>query len=184
MPKCSLSLQPSLWEQSVEHYTGINVEGRRFCARCAVAQGSELRLSNEILLERLSVEILIFETSRMQHELAELPQAALGSLTFYPSRPAHDGIPAIEAFMAGWFVLNEQSLEDAWNQVLFGAGYSKCTISLRIGPVDLAPPESWLWDVTRNPNLTIDSVSIGFARPAPQMPTREKEKHRGFWRPG
>jgi hypothetical protein len=182
MPSCTVSLKPLWWVQSVEHYTGINVEGRRFCAHCAVAQGSNLTLSNKLRLEGLPIEVLIFETSRMQHKLAELPAGALGSFSFRDATPPHEDIPAIGAFVGGWFVLNAQSLDDAWNQVL-RAGYSECTIELWISPVQLEPAGSWVWDVRKNPHLVIDTVSIVFARPTPQMPARDEGK-RSFWRSG
>jgi hypothetical protein len=171
------------WHQSVEHYSGINVEGRRFSADCIVAPGSKLTLSNSLRVRELSVQLLIFETNRMQHELAQLPQGALGSFSFYDATPAYDDIPTIGEFVSGWFVLNAQSLDDAWNQVL-RAGYSECTIEVRISPVQPAPPESWVWNVTTNPHLVIDTVSIAFKRPSAQAQPREEEKRRGFWRPG
>ena len=89
----------------------------------------------------------------------------------------------MDAFVAGWFVLNAQSLDDAWNQVL-RAGYSGCTIELGVGPVQLAQRETWVWDVRTNPHLVVDTVSIAFKRTVPQAPVPEKEKRRRtFWRP-
>ena len=131
MLTCSVNLRPLTWHQSVEHYTSINVEGRRFLAKCAVERGSDLRLSNEMRLEELPVEILIFETSQMQDELGKLPEGVLGVFSFF------DASPEMDAFLSGWFVLNVQSLEDAWNQVGQG-GYSECRIGLSVGPVESA----------------------------------------------
>jgi hypothetical protein len=162
------------WHQSVEHYTGINIEGRRFGANCnTVGPGSNLRLSNDMRLEELPVEILIFETTRMQDELAKLPQGALGSFSFYDATPADD-YPSMDAFLSGWFVLNVQSLQDAWDQVRQG-GYGECTISLHIGPIENAGGE-WLWDVTKNPRLVIDTVSVSFRRPARRLGELEERK--------
>jgi hypothetical protein len=56
--------------------------GRRFSANCVVLRGSDLRLSNDMRLEELPVEITIFETARMKDQLAKLPQGALGSFHF------------------------------------------------------------------------------------------------------
>jgi hypothetical protein len=178
---CSLYLQPLSWVQSLEHYTGINVEGRRFGANCNVQRGSGLRLSNRMRLVDLSVHILIFETTRMQDELTKLPKEALGSLHFQDARPADD-IPAMDPFLHGWFVLNARSFEDAWDQVR-ECGYTECTIMLDVGPVDFRMPE-WLWDVAKTPHLVISNVTVSFQRPAP-TPGELKEpekKNSSFWR--
>ena len=74
MLTCSLDLRPLVLQQSVEHHTGMNVEGRRFSANCTVGRGSDLRLSNKLPLKELPVDVLIFETTRMPAELATLPQ--------------------------------------------------------------------------------------------------------------
>jgi hypothetical protein len=171
MLTCTLNLRPLNWHQSVEHYTGINIEGRRFGANCTVGPGSNLRLSNEMRLDELPVEILIFETTRMQDELAKLPQGALGSFSFYDATPADD-YPSMDAFLSGWFVLNGQSLQDAWDQVQQG-GYGECTISLHIGPIENAGGE-WLWDVAKSPRLVIDTVSVSFRRPARRLGEERK----------
>jgi hypothetical protein len=173
MHTCTLNLRPLDWHQSVGHYTGINIEGRRFRANCTVGPGSDLRLSNKMRLEELPVEILIFETTRMQDALAKLPQGALGSFSFYDATP-EDDYPSMDAFLSGWFVLNVQSLQDAWDQVRQG-GYSECTISLHIGPIESAGGE-WLWDVAKSPHLVIDTVSISFRRPARRLGELEERK--------
>jgi hypothetical protein len=176
-----IDLRPLIWRQSVEHYASINVEGRRFSARCTVSQGSDLTLNNKLQLETLPVEIFFFETTRMQSQLAELPQGALGRFSFFSATSAHEDIPAMGAFLSGWFVLNAQSLEDTWNQVL-EAGYTECTITLGIGPVESLPLEGWLWNVTENPHLVIDTVSVAFERPAPRRASRDEQKRSSFWR--
>ena len=172
MPTCYVNLQPLTWHQSVEHYTGIKVEGRRFGARCTVERGFDVRLSNKMRLEELPVEILIFETTRMQDELAKLPEGALGEFSFF------DASPEMDAFLSGWFVLNVQSLEDAWNQVWQG-GYSECMIALNIGPVEHPQEDEWLWDVAKSPYLVIDAVTVSFERPAPTLGKPEQKK--SFW---
>jgi hypothetical protein len=172
MLTCSVNLRPLTWHQSVEHYTSINVEGRRFLAKCAVERGSDLRLSNEMRLEELPVEILIFETLQMQDELGKLPEGVLGEFSFF------DASPEMDAFLSGWFVLNVQSLEDAWNQVGQG-GYSECRIGLKVGPVE-RPARGWLWDVAKSPHLVIDTVTVSFERPAPTLGPNEEKK--SFWR--
>ena len=65
MITASIHLRPTGWQQSVEHYPSINVEGRRFSANCMIEPGSELRMGNNKRLEDLPVDIQIFETSRM-----------------------------------------------------------------------------------------------------------------------
>ena len=77
MLTCSLDLRPLVWQQSVEHHTGMNVEGRRFSANCTVGRGSDLRLSNKLPLKELPVAELIFETTRMPAELATLGVAGV-----------------------------------------------------------------------------------------------------------
>jgi hypothetical protein len=170
MLTCYVNLRPLTWHQSVEHCTGIKVEGRRFGARCTVEQTkwvTKLRLSNKMMrLEELPVEIDIFETTGMQDELAKLPQGVLGEFSF------------IDNFLSGWFVLNVQSLEDAWNQVWQG-GYSECKIRLRVGPVESPPEDEWLWDVAKSPHLVIDAVTVSFERPAPTLGKPEQKK--SFW---
>ena len=168
----SVNLRPLTWHQSVAH---IKVEGRRFRANCTVERGSDLRLSNKMRLEELPVSLLIFETSRMQDELAKLPQGVLGSFRFY------DASPEMDAFLSAWFVLNVQSLEDAWNQVLQG-GYSECRIRLSVGPVESAPgPDDWLWDVAKSPYLVIDTVEVSFERPAPTPTLAKPEPKKSSW---
>ena len=66
--------------------------------------------------------------------------------------------------LSGWFVLNVQSFEDAWVQVLHG-GYSECSLELWIGPVD----DTGLWDGKKNPHLTINTLTFSFSRPAPAL---------------
>jgi hypothetical protein len=154
-----LNLRPLDWHQDVAYYTRINVEGRRLQANCTVMRpGPNLKLSNEMRLEELAVEISIFETTRMHDELAKLPQGALGSLHFL------DADPLMDASLWGWFVLNDQSFQDAWDQVRQG-GYTECTISLNIGPIETAGILLWQWDVAKNPHLVIDTVSVSFRRP-------------------
>jgi hypothetical protein len=169
MLTCSVNLRPLTWHQSVEHYTGIKVEGRRFHANCTVERGSDLRLSNKMRLEELAVSLLIFETTRMQDRRAKLPKGVIGEFSF------HDASPEMDAFLSGWFVLNIQSLEDAWNQVRQG-GYSECTIGLEVGPIE-SPAGGWLWDVAKNPHLVIDAVTVSFERPAP-TPTLAKPEQK------
>jgi hypothetical protein len=179
MLTCGLDLQPSVWRQSVEHYTGINVEGRRFSAKCAVGPGSDLKLSNKMLVEEMPVEIQIFETKRMQSQLGKLPQGALGSFSFFDATPAHDDLSSMDAFLSGWFVLNAQSLDDAWHQVRQG-GYRECSITLQVGPIE-SPAIGWLWDVAKSPHLVIDTVSVTFVRPVPRLDPPE-QKSPSFWR--
>jgi hypothetical protein len=151
MPKCDLNLRPLNWKQ------GINEEGRRLSAECAIAQDAHLILSNKMRLEALlPLQILIYDnTARIiQDGLAELPPSALGSFSFHDATPAYEDLPAMGAFVAGWFALNAQSLDDVWNQVL-EAGYTECGITIRIGPVELGGPVDWLWNVTTDRHLAI-----------------------------
>jgi hypothetical protein len=169
MLTCEVNLRPLTWHQSVEHNTYINVEGRRLSANCTVERGgrdADLRLSNNMRVEELPVHIQIFETKRMQDQLAKWAQGGLGSFSF------HDATRSID----GWFVLNVQSLEDAWNQIRQG-GYNECSITLSVGPVE---SPAWLWDVAKSPHLVIDGVSVSFERPAPVL-GKSKEK-KSFWR--
>jgi hypothetical protein len=171
----------------VEHFTDINAEGRRFVTNCAVEPGSDLELSNRMRLNELPIQISIFETARMQDELAKLPQRMIGSFRFFDAMPPRDDGPAVDAFLSGWFVLNPRSLEDAWNQVREG-GYGECKISISIGPVE-NPSMGRLWDVARRPQLYIDTVQLSFTRPAPIIkepaPTINEpieKKSPSFWR--
>jgi hypothetical protein len=158
----------------VEHYPSINVEGRRFSANCTVGPGLGPQAQQQDAARELPVEIQIFETARMQSQLAKLPQGALGSFTFRDATP-----PAIDAFLSGWFVLHAQSFEDAWNQVRQG-GYSECTIMLNIGPIESAV--GWLWDVGQSPHLVIDTIAISFTRPPPTLGETTEKKRSSFWR--
>jgi hypothetical protein len=165
MFSCNLYLVPTDWCQNVEHYSSINVEGRRFIANCKIEPGSELELSNMVRLASLPAQLQIFEATRMRDRLAKLPSGALGELSFHEAEPVRADFPASEACLAGWFVLNPQSLQDVWDQVRQG-GYSDCNISVDIGPVE-SPKVGWLWDVRKTPRLVIDTVSITFKRAAP-----------------
>lgn len=122
-------------------------------------------------LEELAVHMNIFEANRVQTQLAKLPQGALGSFSFHEATPRHIDLPAMEAHLSGWFVLNAQSFDDAWNQVQQG-GYSECTINLDIGPIETPKPiesDEWLWDVANSPRLIIETVSVAFIRLALQL---------------
>jgi hypothetical protein len=176
----SIHLRPVAWQQSVEHYTSINVEGRRFSANCTVEPGSQLRLSNKIELRSLPVEIQIFEASRMQKPLAELPEGSIGSFSFYDTTPPHAEFEGMDPFLSGWFVLNSQSLNDAWEQVRQG-GYSECLLMQKIGPVESEVGPGWLWDVKKSPHLAIDTVTLSFSRPAPTPSEPEEKRGSSFW---
>jgi hypothetical protein len=165
------------WDQSVEHYTSINVEGRRLVARCRIEDAGDLELSNEQRPEDLSVEVMIFDTPRMQKQLSEL-NGGLGSFSYYPAEPAHADIPASDAFLSCWFCLNPQSYEDAWQQVRNG-GYSECFIRVEVGPVE-SPHMGWLWKVEQKLHLVISTVSVHFKRPVPKRV--EVDEPTSFWR--
>jgi hypothetical protein len=58
MRKCDLYLRPLNWKQ------GINEEGRRLSAECAIAQDAHLILSNKMRLEALlPLHILIYDNT-------------------------------------------------------------------------------------------------------------------------
>jgi hypothetical protein len=154
--------------------------GRRFSANCVVLRGSDLRLSNDMRLEELPVEITIFETARMKDQLAKLPQGALGSFHFHEAIRPHADIPGLDPFLSGWFVLNANSLEDAWNQVQHG-GYTECTLTVEVGPIE-SPGIGWLWDVAKSPHLVIETVSVDFTRPAPKLDQPVEKKRSSLWR--
>jgi hypothetical protein len=183
MLTCNLNLRPVSWFQSVEHHQSINVEGRRFLVDCTVGSVSVfsvLKLSNDRELQQLPAQMQIFETTLMQDQLGKLPQGALGSFSFHDYEPARDDLPSMEAILLGWFVLNAQSLEDVWNQVMQG-GYSECTIMIRVGPIEHSTMD-WLWDITKTPRLIIDSVSISFKRLCPAVREAEEKKISSWWR--
>ena len=161
-----IDLRPTDWVQGVEHHGDTGVEGRRFIANCKVRALSELELSNGLRLENLRAQMQIFETSRMQHQLSTLPKDILGAFKFYGAQDADAEFPAEDAFLAGWFVLHSQSLQAAWDQVRQG-GYTDCDIRITVGPVEDTLEAGCLWNVEKTPQLTIDSVSISFARSAP-----------------
>jgi hypothetical protein len=165
------------WHQSVEHYTRINVEGRRLAAHCRIDDAGDLELSNKQNLEELGIEVLIFDTPRMQKELSEL-NGGLGSFRYYANEPAKDDIPAIDAFVSCWFCLNSQSYDDAWQQVLNG-GYTECGIRIEVGPVEF-PSIGWLWNVEQQPFLIIGTVSVQFKRPVPKQAVADAPT--SFWR--
>jgi hypothetical protein len=89
-----------------------------------------------------------------------LPERMLGSLSFYP---AHDSRPA--AFLSGELVLNSESLEEVWQKVRHG-GCHTCTITVHFGLDRLVRVDgmNWLWDVTKNPHLLIEQLSVLFER--------------------
>jgi hypothetical protein len=180
MKTASIHLRPTHWQQSVEHYPSINVEGRRFSARCTIEPGSELRMSNKKRLEDLPVEIQIFEAGRMQKQLAKLPPGSLGLFSFHDDTPPRADIPGMDAFLSGWFSLNAQSLEDAWQQVRRG-GYESCRLMLHIGPVE-NPTMGWLWDVKKTPHLFIDTFTLSFHRLEPKTAGPVEKKAKSFWR--
>ena len=155
MAETYLKLAVSRWWQGVSHYPTISVEGRDLRAYGHVEQGSELALSDGARLEQLSLELPLFEMSRMQEKLAKLPQGAIGSFGYYADSPS-------EVFISGWLCLSPQSHSDVWHQVLLG-GYSDCKITLAVGPVE-SKNGFWHWDVKINAELSITSVSIEFKR--------------------
>ena len=176
---CFIPLRPTRWSQSVEHYPNIKVEGRRLIVDCVVERSFDLRLSNGMKARDLPVHILIFETTRMQDELAKLPEGSIGSFSFDDASPPNGEFHGINPLLSGWFVLNAQSFEDAWVQVLHG-GYSKCSLRLWIGPVDYPHPGK-LWDLKKNPHLTIDAFELSFSRPAPAPAEPDQEAEKSFW---
>jgi hypothetical protein len=177
---CSIHLRPVEWQQSVEHYPSINMEGRRFSANFTIERGSELRLSNKMRLTDLAVQIQIFEVTRMQGQMAKLPPGSIGSFSFYDAMPPHDDIPGMDPFLSAWFVLNAQSLDDVWNQVQQG-GYSECSLMVEIGPVESDVGPGWMWDVSKSPHLVIDAVTLSFKRSVPTLGESEEKKGSSFW---
>jgi hypothetical protein len=157
-----LNLVVSDWRQSANHYPRTKIEGRGLNARGRFDE-RELTLSDGTPLEKLSVELSIFETSRMQDHLSKLRDGAIGTLHYSPHQPAQDDIPALEAFVHGWLCLNAQLHHDVWNQVLMG-GYRECMIRLSVGPIESRAVREWRWDVANNPALFIASVSVAFKR--------------------
>jgi hypothetical protein len=162
---CSIRLRPAAWSQSVEHFANIKVEGRRFIVDCVVERSFDLRLSNRMKIRDLPVQIQIFETTRMQDQLAKLPEGSIGSFSFSDAIPSDIDFDGMDPHLLGWFVLNAQSFEDAWVQVLRG-GYNACSLTLWIGPTDDTGP-GFLWDVEKNPHLNIDTLQLSFSRPGP-----------------
>jgi hypothetical protein len=116
----------------------------------------------------------------MQDELAKLPEGSIGSFSFRDASPPDGEFRGNDPHLSGWFVLNAQSFEDAWVQVLHG-GYSECSLELWIGPVDDTGP-GLLWDVKKNPHLTIETVTLSFSRPAPAPAEPKQEAKKSFWR--
>ena len=56
-----LRLEPLSWGQEIRNYPTINVVGRYLVATCKAAADSDLRLSNDIKLADLTVELSILE---------------------------------------------------------------------------------------------------------------------------
>lgn len=176
---CYLLLRPTHWTQELQHYSRIGVEGRRLFANCTVEGGSDLRLNNGLKLEALRAHLSIFETAQMQEQLAKMPEGALGAFSFRKGSEADIDSPAIDPFLGGWIVLNAQSLQDTWDQVLHG-GYTDCEIQINVGPLE-ASGGGWRWDVKGTPALDIDSVSVSFSREArPEI--RAEAPARSFWK--
>jgi hypothetical protein len=155
-----LKLAVLRWWQGVSHYPTIDVEGRDLRAYGHIEQRSKLALSDGGILEQLSVELPVFETTRMQDRLAKLPQGAIGTFGYYRDAPGEGAI------ISGWLCLNAQSHSDVWHQVLLG-GYTDCRITVEVGPVESKDDGVW-WDVENSAQLSITTVSIEFKRELPK----------------
>jgi hypothetical protein len=175
---CYLTLRPTYWSQTLQHYGRIGVEGRRLFANCAVESGSDLDLSNGMKLDALPTYLSIYEPAQMQDELAKMPEGALGLFSFREGHEAEDDQPAQDPFLSGWLVLNAQSLQDTWDQVLHG-DYTDCTIQIAISPVE-SSGGNWRWDVKRTPHLEIDTVEVSFTRKAARPEVQAEA--RSFWK--
>jgi hypothetical protein len=159
---CALSFRPLRWSQRVQHL--LNFEGRRLSADCEVVS-SDLELGDGPKVKTLLAEFQILDKTTqkdlsMFKDLGKLPEWMIGSLSFYP---ADDYRPA--ASLSGELVLDSESLEEVWQQVRHG-GYRSCTITVHVGLDRLVRVDgmNWRWDVTKNPHLLIEQVSVLFER--------------------
>jgi hypothetical protein len=133
-------------------------------------------MSNNLALEKLSVDVSIFDAPRMAKHLAKL-NGALGTFVFYPHSAARDDIPAQHASISCWVGLDPQSCEDIWQQVRAG-GFSECAIDVQVGPVE-SPYGGWVWNVEENSQLIVETFSVRFNRPV-QKPSKPEPPKR-FW---
>jgi hypothetical protein len=164
---CGLSFRPLGWSQRLQQGGSPDFEGRRLSADCEVVS-SDLEFSNGPKVKGLLAKFKILDKTQMDLDLSMFKD--LGKLPEWMFYPENEFRAA--ALLSGEFALNSELLEEVWQQVRHG-GYQTCTITVNFGQDRLERVDgmNWLWDVTKNPHLLIELVSVVFERGRPSEGT-------------
>jgi hypothetical protein len=171
-----LRLEPLSWRQEIRNYPTINVVGRYLAAKCKAAADSNLRLSKDINLADLTVELSILEGEPEDARSKRL-ERGIGDVCF-KEMPPNDYDSGIDPFISVCFYFKSESYTAVWDQVRNG-GYGSCEITISVDEVK-SEGFGWLWDVSQP--LTISSAAINFTRkPIADKPAGEAPPRRGFF---
>jgi hypothetical protein len=171
-----LRLEPLSWCQEIRNYPTINVVGRYLAAKCKAAADSDLRLSNNIKLADVTVELSILEGEPGDAGGKRLDRG-IGDV-YFRAVPPSDYEPGIDSFISVCFYFKSDSYTAVWDQVRNGS-YAGCEISISVDDVK-SEGFGWLWDVSQP--LTISSAAINFTRkPSADKPAGEAPPRRGFF---
>jgi hypothetical protein len=113
-----------------------------------------LRLRNEAKIADYEIELTILhgEIAANDRQKYTLIEEAIGGLWFVDDEH-------FDELIHGWFFMKPNAYTELWEQTRRG-GYSSCTISLEVGPVEGEEDE----EVCKDNPPSILSASISFAR--------------------